>query len=230
MRPPHSLIAIFTLSANLGRPCALEEPDFFDPEIGAQAVEMTRELVNLVDPVCFETDPIAALERMAQRDVPIACAPLIYGYVSYSHAGFRPARLRFSDIPPAGSRGPIGSTLGGTGIAVSAFSAQVEAATDFAFWIASGSVQSGPYLAGGGQPGHSSAWRDPLANDAAADFYDATRATIESAWLRPRYNGYMAFQSAAAVRLNEGLQRGESSRTITQALNALFRTSLPKGK
>jgi multiple sugar transport system substrate-binding protein len=229
MRPPHSLIAIFTLSANLGGPCAVDGPDLFDLEIGAEAVAMTHEFVKLVDPVCFEMDPIAVLERMARRDVPIACTPLTYGYVSYSHAGFRPTRVRFADIPPAGSRGPIGSTLGGTGIAVSAFSTQVEAAIDFAFWVASGPVQSGPYVAAGGQPAHSCAWRDPLVNEAAADFYNATRATLDDAWLRPRHNGYVAFQSAAGARLNEGLKRGENFRAIIRALNALFRISLHRG-
>ncbi|HLH49778.1 MAG TPA: carbohydrate ABC transporter substrate-binding protein, partial [Roseiarcus sp.] len=171
--------------------------------------------------------PIAVLERMAQSEARIACAPLVYGYVSYAQEGFRPARVRAADIPIAGSLGPIGSTLGGTGIAVSAFSNAIEAATDFAYWVASGPVQIGPYAASGGQPGHSAAWRDPEINQRAADFYQATRATLDGAWLRPRHNGYMSFQSAASVRLNEGLKSGEKALAIVEALNALFRASLP---
>ncbi len=66
-------------------------------------------------------------------------------------------------------------------------------------------------------------------NRAAADFYQATRATLDGAWLRPRHNGYMAFQAAASERLNEGLRRGEKSRAIVEALNALFRATLPGG-
>ena len=227
MRPPHSLMVAYTLSANLGRPCAVDGPDLFDREIGVQAVELTREFVGLCDPACFEMDPIAVLERMAQSEARIACAPLVYGYVSYAQEGFRPARVRAADIPIAGSLGPIGSTLGGTGIAVSAFSNAIEAATDFAYWVASGPVQIGPYAASGGQPGHSAAWRDPEINQRAADFYQATRATLDGAWLRPRHNGYMSFQSAASVRLNEGLKSGEKALAIVEALNALFRASLP---
>jgi multiple sugar transport system substrate-binding protein len=226
MRPPHSLCVIFTLAANLGGACAVEGPDLFDATIGAEAIELTREFVEMVDPACFGMDPIAALEQMARSDNRIACAPLLYGYVSYAHAGFRPARVIFADIPTAGARGPIGSTLGGTGIAVSAFSMQAEAAADFAFFAASGPVQCGPYVAAGGQPGHSAAWSDPVVNEAAADFYRATRATLDGAWLRPRRNGYMAFQSAAAVRLNEGLRSRESSRDIVKTLNAMFRDIL----
>ena len=229
MRPPHSLMVAYTLSANLGRPAAVEGPDLFDSEIGVHAVELTREFAGFCDPACFDMDPIAVLERMAQSEARIACAPLIYGYVSYAHEGFRPARVRFADIPAAGALGPVGSTLGGTGVAVSAFSSQIEAATDFAYWVASGPVQSGPYVASGGQPGHSTAWRDPEANESAAYFYQATRATLDGAWLRPRHNGYMGFQSAASIRLNEGLQSGEKARAIVEALNALFRAGLPGG-
>jgi multiple sugar transport system substrate-binding protein len=225
LRAPHSLMTIFTLCANLGRPCASEGPELFERETGAVAVDMIRELVALIDAACFAMDPIAVLEDMARREGSIACAPLVYGYVSYSHAGFRPARLRFADIPQAGALGPIGSTLGGTGMAVSAFSSRREAAMDFAFWVASGPVQSGPSVAAGGQPAHSGAWRDPAANEAAADFYKATRATLDGAWLRPRHDAYMAFQSAASLRLNEGLRAGEKASASVEALNSLFRAS-----
>lgn len=225
MRPPHSLMTIYTLVANLGRPCVVEGPDLFDLETGAEAVEGVREFVSLVDPACFDMDPIATFERMAQRETRIACAPLIYGYVSYAHHGFRPVLVRFADIPTAGAQGPVGSALGGTGIAVSAFSTAIDAATDFAFWLASGETQAGPYVAHGGQPGHAQAWEDPKVNAAVADFYQATRATLDGAWLRPRHNGYMGFQSEASIRLNDGLRSGEPARLIIEALNALFRAS-----
>ena len=112
---------------------------------------------------------------MAAADSRIACAPLIYGYVNYAMAGFRPHRLAFADIPAAGTLGPVGSALGGTGIAVSAFSEARAEALDFAYWIASGDVQRGAYAAAGGQPGHAAAWEDAGVNAATGDFYRATR-------------------------------------------------------
>ena len=63
-------------------------------------------------------------------------------------------------------------------------------------------------------------------NQAAGDFYRATRATLEGAWVRPRHDGYMPFQHAASLRLNQGLQGAEPARDIVLALNALFRQSL----
>jgi multiple sugar transport system substrate-binding protein len=228
MRAPHSLMTIYTLAANLGCPSNVEGFPLLDAEIGARVVDMMRELCSLIDPICFAMDPIATLEAMAKSQSRVACAPLIYGYVSYAKAGFRPVRLRFADIPRSGAIGPVGSALGGAGIAVSAFSANRAPAIDFAFWLAGGSVQSGPYASAGGQPASSQAWRDASVNLIAAQFYAATRATLEGAWVRPRHNGYMSFQHAAAARLNEGLQRAERATSIVAAINALFQGSFVK--
>ncbi len=226
LRPPHGLMTFFTLSGNLGHACANTGPgDLIDPEQGAAAYETMGEIAALVDPVCFGMDPIAVLERMAEEASDIVCSPLIYGYVSYSMKGFRPNPVAFADIPDAGGSGVAGSALGGTGIAVSAFSVHRAEATDFAYWIAGGDVQRGPYAASGGQPGHADAWEDACVNAAAADFYTATRATLEGAWLRPRHDGYMAFQQAASGRINEGLKRGEKAAGVVGDLNRMFRES-----
>lgn len=229
LRPPHSLMAFYTLAANLGQPCAVEGPgDLIDHETGETAFAMLAEMAALVDPHCLAMDPIAVSEKMAEAGSQIACAPLIYGYVSYAMAGFRPNRLVFSDIPAAGGNGPVGSALGGTGIAVSAFSTARDAAIEFAYWIAGGAVQRGPYAAAGGQPGHADAWQDDAVNVATGDFYRATRATLEGAWVRPRHDGYMAFQQAASDAINEGLSAKRPAATVVAGLNRLFRGSFPK--
>jgi multiple sugar transport system substrate-binding protein len=47
---------------NLGQPCAVEGPgELIDIETGIQVFEMLREIAALVDPACFEMDPIAVL-------------------------------------------------------------------------------------------------------------------------------------------------------------------------
>lgn len=227
LRPPHSLMCFYTLAAELGRPCAVDgRRDLVDQETGETAFEMLREIAALIDPACLTMDPIAVFERMAESESRIGCAPLIYGYVPYAVAGFRPHRLAFADMPVAGGDGPIGSALGGTGIAVSAYSTEREAAIDFAYWIASGDVQRGPYAAAGGQPGHAAAWEDDAINAATADFYRATRATLEGAWVRPRHDGYMAFQQQASDRINEGLAGGQAARRVVADINRLFKESL----
>ncbi len=223
LRPPHSLMTFYTLCGNLGTPCATASGELINREHGMRVLEMMREISTLVDPACFEMDPIAVLERMAESGSQIACAPLIYGYVNYAIKGFRPNLVAFADIPAAGENGPIGSALGGTGIAVSAFSGHRAEAIDFAYWIASGDIQRGPYAETGGQPGHADAWEDEAVNAATSDFYVATRMTLEAAWVRPRHNGYMAFQQSASDRINQGLQIWHNTGSVIDDLNAQFR-------
>lgn len=225
LRPPHSLMTFYTLCANLMAPCATSGDTLIAPAKGARAFAMLAELAALVDPACFDMDPIAVFERMAANGSDIACAPYIYGYVNYAIDGFRPHLLTFTDIPEAGIIGPAGSALGGTGIAVSAFSKHKTRAIDFAYWIASGDVQKGPYAAAGGQPGHAAAWEDDAVNETTGDFYRGTRATLDASWVRPRFDGYMGFQQAASERINAGLKAGESGEAVVSDLNQLFRKS-----
>ncbi|MDR5781362.1 ABC transporter substrate-binding protein [Caballeronia sp. LZ065] len=227
LRAPHSLMGLYTLAAQLGAPGTVAGPDLFDRVIAPRACEHLRELVRHVEPRCFDDDPIAVYERMAQPGATIDCVPLVYGYVNYAWRDFRPVRLAFADMPVIGDRAPLGSALGGTGIAVSARGTHQEEAQAFALWVAGAEAQRGPFAAAGGQPGHAAAWEDDAVNEAAGDFYRATRATLEGAWVRPRHDGYMAFQQAASARLNRGLRDDEPAHEIIDAINALFRASLP---
>ena len=226
LRPPHSLLAFYTLAANLGQPCgATGEAELNDPAFGAELLDRLRALTALVDPACFQMDPAAVFERMATAEAAEHCAPYAFGDVRYARPGFRPALLAFADIPVAGKQGPVGATLGGAGIAVSAFTARPEAALAFAYWVAGGDAQRGPYADAGGQPGNSAAWNDAAVNAAAGGFHAAIRETLEGAVVRPRHDGTMAFQHAAAERINAGLLGRESGAVVMADVNGLFTAS-----
>lgn len=224
MRAPHSLMSFFTLAANLGTPCSHDGPELIGMAAGVRVIETLRQVSTHIDKEQFEMDPIAASELMASTER-FALMPLGYGYLSYALAGFRPRRLKFADIPAAGTRGPVGSAIGGTGIAVSAFSANRDAAIDYAYWVASAEIQKTLYAEAGGQVGHGLAWEDDAVNAPVDGFYRDTRATLEGGWLRPRHDGYMDFQDAAAQRLNQGLLASEDAGRIVTELNALFKES-----
>ena len=226
MKPPHSLMVFFTLAANLGNACVTTSSgELVDSATGAQVYGMVQDLVARVDAACFEMDPIAVSERMAAADSTIACAPLLYGYVSYAKSDFRSRRLAFADIPAAGHLGPVGSALGGTGIAVSAHTAHRREAIDFAYWLAGAESQKGPYAAAGGQPGHAAAWGDSAVNKPVGDFYKNTRDTLEGSWVRPRHHGYMEFQADASERINRALTVREDGGHLVADLNGMFRES-----
>jgi multiple sugar transport system substrate-binding protein len=229
LRPPHNLMTLYTLCGLLGCSGNVTGPELIEPRAGAKAYELMQELLSYLDLRCLSMDPIAVFEAMSQESSPIECVPLIYGYVSYAHDGFRPARIAFADIPVIHEDArPVGSALGGTGIAVSAYSSRPDAAMDFAYWIASADVQRGPYARAGGQPGNAAAWADPAVNHPVFDFYVNTRATLEGSWVRPRHDGYMRFQDVASQRLQSALRSGEPADAAVAALNGLFRESLNK--
>jgi multiple sugar transport system substrate-binding protein len=195
----------------------------FPPE-AARAYDLLSTLAHRIDLAAFDMDPIAMLEIMATPGERLAVAPLIYGYVSYAVAGFRPELVRFADIP-AFDHGPRGSALGGTGIAVSAYAEDPTGAAAFAAWVSDGSAQRGLVAPNGGQPGHTDAWDADSVNAATHDFYRATRATLDQAWTRPRHDGYMAFQHAASERINQALRAGEEGSQVIAALNQLYAAS-----
>jgi multiple sugar transport system substrate-binding protein len=224
MLAPHSLMTFFSIAGALGTPAATGDGPFIDLAAGIAVIERIKALVAHIEPSNFAMDPIAASEAMARKDALVALMPYGYGYVSYALDGFRPHRLAMTNLPSHG-RGPVGSALGGTGIAVSAFSRAPEAARDYAYWVASAAVQAGLYAQSGGQPGHAAAWESDAVNGPTGDFYRNTRHTLDGAWVRPRHNGYMAFQHAASMRLNEGLLSTESPGALVRALDALYRAS-----
>lgn len=224
MLAPHSLMTFFSIAGALGTPAATERGPFIGLANGIEVIERLKALVAQIEPSNFAMDPIAASEVLARKDALVSIMPYGYGYVSYALEGFRPHRLGAADLPSHG-QGPRGSAIGGTGIAVSAFSKHVDIARDYAYWVASGAVQAGLYAQSGGQPGHATAWESDAVNAPVADFYRNTRETLELGWLRPRHNGYMAFQHQASMRLNEGLLNNEAPADIVRALDTLYQAS-----
>jgi multiple sugar transport system substrate-binding protein len=223
--PINALMTFFGMARNLDHPVAVEPGRLIAPAAGAEVLEYLREVVALMDPRCLTLDPIGIYEWMGRHADAPAYSPFGYGYTNYSRRGFCPHPLRFHDAPGISEASPRGTVLGGTGIAVSAFTKHPEVAVDYAFWIAGAECQRGLYTASGGQPGHAAAWEDEACNALTDNFFRNTRATLDSAWLRPRYDGYMALQDRAGDILHACL-RGEASEAATlDALDAAYRES-----
>lgn len=223
MRSPHALMVFYTLAANLGTPCRSEAGgELIGREAGIRVLKLMSELLALVQSDCWDMDPIAALELIASGTRSEVLLPLTYGYLSYATDGFRPHRVAFADIAAAGGKGPLGAALGGTGIAVSAYSRDVDAALDYAFWVAGAEVQKTLYTQNGGQAGNLDAWQDEAVNAPVHGFYRNTLATLEQSWIRPRHDGYMTFQALGSEILEAGLRNGKDAGEIIDRMNAAF--------
>jgi len=76
----------------------------------------------------------------------------------------------------------------------------------------------------GGQSADRRAWLDPGA-DQRAGLYSATRRTVEAAWVRPRFAGYLEFQARASAVLRDGLVDGQNHDRLVDRVNDLFACS-----
>lgn len=197
---------------------------------GRQALAWLAELLAAGDRAALARNPIQSLELLAAADNDrVACCVLPYGYSNYTRAGYAPRALVFGDLPALHAGGPpLTTTLGGTGLAVSARTPHADRAADYARYVAAPETQRTLYTHAGGQPGHRAAWLDPENNRLTRDYFRATLPALERAFVRPRHAGYLHhFQEPAGPVVHRHVC-GELSATDTlAALDHLWIASSP---
>lgn len=195
-------------------------------DVMLQALDSLRSLFSACPREAFQYNPIDVLELLASRDE-YWYSPFEFGYSNYSRAGYARHRIKAGNVVRYGGV-PLRTTLGGAGIAVSSLSAAGAAAVEFAGYAVSPNIQATLYAQNGGQPGNRAAWTDPEANRISWDFFSDTLATLDNAYLRPRYSGYPYFQDRAGAVLQEYLKNGGRDRSVLDALTDLYRESLTR--
>ncbi len=209
----------------------LEEEPFSRPEemvsiaVGVRALEMLRELAGLLSPECSRRSPIATWEFLTVNDG-VALCPFAYGYSNYSRDGFTRHPLEMGGLIRIDGIARCRSTLGGAGLAISSRCHQMGAAVEYCHFVASPECQAGLYFQCGGQPGHRSAWLDDEINRASHNFFRNTLSTLDEAWLRPRWNGYLEFQDTAAVIVHQYVWGGGQARDAVFRLNEIAEQSM----
>lgn len=195
-------------------------------EIGHAALATLRELIALCAPGCWSRNPIASHDLVASAaNTRVVYCPLAYGYSNYARAGYAAHRLTFG-APPTFGGAPLRTTLGGTGMAVSALRPNRATALAYARFTASSEVQRTLYTAAGGQPGHRAAWTDPTNNALSGDYFAHTLPVLDNAFLRPRHDGYMEFQERGGPVVHAALRGQINDREALSRLDELFRHSL----
>jgi len=227
--PVDALMSFCSICAAHGdKPFAM--PDrVVDRSVGRHALDVLRVLRDAAHPESLHRNPPRTLDLMGTTDE-VAYVPLLFGYSNYARPGFRPALIRFGPVPTTAGNSPRGGILGGAGLAVAGGTKYPDAASDYAAYVASADVQRTVYFASGGQPGHRAAWLDDAVNAAASDFFRDTLATLDAAYLRPRYEGYMDVQERAGGLIHQWLTEGGLSDPLLDTLDALYRQSNPPGE
>ncbi len=221
--PTDAISLFFTMSANLGYPIEEDAEPFVKVAVGKEVIQRLHGLIATAHPKSLDWNPIQVYDFM--RDQPVAVySPWGFGYTNYSRAG-NSVPLRFTDAPAAGNRGSAGTMLGGTGIAVSANSRHQPEAIGYAKWLASPDHQRGTYFREGGQPASLAAWTDAGLDAAAGGFFSGTLRTLQEAYLRPRFDGFVRFFEAAGIEINRCLRDEIADDALLDWLNANYARS-----
>jgi multiple sugar transport system substrate-binding protein len=220
--PIDCLMYFYAFCVNEGEtPFGPDKSRVVSEETGVAALRAIKELADACGPEGFQRNPIRTWEWLATQDREAYC-PFAYGYSNYAREGFAGHRLKFGGLVTRHGR-PLTCTLGGTGLAVSARTKHAAAALAYAQFVADGATQAGIYATGGGQPAHRRAWEDAAVNRLTEDFFRATRATVENAYMRPRFDGYIDFQVKAPAPVTAAVKGEISPAEALDRLNALYR-------
>ena len=216
-----SLMHLYMLALALGEEPFQQPGHFISEETGVESLSMLRTLVTACHPSCLARNPIATWEELANGDQ-VAYCPFAYGYSNYSRLGYAKHPLTVGGLVSLANGARLRSTLGGAGLAVSRATAHLDPAIEYARFAASSAIQSTLYVDAGGQPGHRDAWIDDEVNRRSNRFFSSTLPTLDAAYVRPRFPGYLDFQDAAAPVVHRYLSTGGDAREVIQKLNCLL--------
>ncbi|EHQ30597.1 ABC transporter substrate-binding protein [Mucilaginibacter paludis] len=225
--PIDSLMTFYTFCCSLGEDPCQHDDTVISEATGIKALKLYRELAQNIDVACFHRNPIQTYEAMTLTD-DIAYCPFAYGYSNYSRKGYARKLLHFHDMIILDGTSNLRSSLGGTGLAVSANCKHVDIAMQYAEFVASPQCQQGIYTENGGQPGHLTAWTDEDNNHKTHNYFINTLPALQRAYLRPRYFGHMFFQDHAGDVVRNYLMNGGSEQQVLADLNNLYLQSKQK--
>ena len=224
LKPVHAISSFYSVYNNITTELIPDQKKFIDKNFGVETLTMMKAVSKELITDCLTMDPIQTAELMTETNDFFYC-PYIYGFSNYSRKNYRKYILKYIDVINLSGKGPAGTHLGGTGIAISNVSKNKDLAIEYAFWIASAECQKSLFYESGGQPGNSVAWEDDKINKETNNFFRGTRKTLDLAWVRPRHNGYMKFQDESGNLINEYLQSEIKAESICEKLIDMYNES-----
>ncbi len=219
-----SLMNFYMLCLALGEEPFHSNSHVVSEDTGVAALGMLKQLLDLCDPECLQRNPIATWDLLARSDSHAFC-PFAYGYSNYARAGYADHILEFGELVRFDSGTQLCSTLGGAGLAISSRCEHVAAALRYCEYVAGAECQKTLYFDSGGQPGHRAAWLDTEVNRRCRGFFAATLSTLDHAYLRPRFDGYILFQDAAGALVHSFLKGALSASDGVAEMNRLWRAN-----
>jgi multiple sugar transport system substrate-binding protein len=224
--PADVFLNFLGLCASLGSKLPASSEHLVESDIGLVALERMRELACMMPADIYRWNPIAVYETLAATDEYAYC-PFAYSYSNYARQGFAAHVVLFANTAELGEGKPLRTVLGGTGLAISAQCAHINAALDYLMYVAGETCQRTLYGLSGGQPAHRQAWLGETLNHVTTNFFRDTLACLDAAIMRPRYNGYIGLQEQGGFPIIEFLKDGGSVQSVLTEIDTLYRQSLP---
>lgn len=222
--PIDTLMNFYMLCSTQGEDPCVQPDTVVSREMGLKVLEQLRELAGYCNKEIFNWNPIKVYEAMSNCNDFIYC-PFAYGYSNYSRAGYSRYLLKFTDMVSIENHGRLQSTIGGTGLAVSAKCDHIKEAAAFAQYAASSQCQKTIFFESGGQPGHRSAWLDAEVNRRTLNFFKDTLPAIDRGYMRPRYSGYLHFQDNAGDVVRAYIRDGGDPVKVLEQMDRLYMES-----
>ncbi|MFC3527920.1 extracellular solute-binding protein [Paracoccus mangrovi] len=211
---------LFTFAANLGAAPAQDAAHFIDPHALDEILARMGELVAASDPRSLGWNPIQGYDAMSSGD-DIVYSSFAFGYSNYARKG-RARPIRSTNIAGPGPDPRAGALLGGAGYGITHSCRDIDAALAYGRWLHRPGFQSGAYFEAGGQPGLRSAWTDARVNDQSGDFFRDTLETLDKAYMRPRWNGFLIFFEEAGKLCHQWLQGAMTRPQLIAELHAHY--------
>ena len=224
LKPVHAISSFYSIYNNITEVFEPNDKDFIQNDFGIKTLQMMKLISQHVSSECFDMDPIKTAEILSEHD-DFYYSPYTYGFSNYSRIDYRKNLLTYADVIDLSGKGPHGTHLGGTGIAISNKSKNKDLALEYSYWIAGSECQQTTFYSSGGQPGNSDAWENDTINLETNNFFKNTRLTLDQAWVRPRHNGYMKFQDESGNMINEYLQSNVNEVDVIDKLKLMYAES-----
>jgi multiple sugar transport system substrate-binding protein len=224
LKPVHAISSFYSIYNNIAEEFNPNDKNYIQKELGVQTLLMMKQISKYLLDECFTMDPIKTAETLSETE-DFFYSPYTYGFSNYSRKAYRKNIISYGNVIDLSNKGPSGTHLGGTGIAISKKSKHKDLALEYSFWIAGSDCQQTTFYTSGGQPGNSDAWENYNINLETNNFFKNTRSTLDKAWVRPRHNGYMKFQDESGNIVNEYLQSNMSEAKVIDKLTSKYAES-----
>ena len=224
LKPVHAISSFYSIYNNITKEFEPNDKNFIQRDSGIKVLQMMKQISQYLPSECFDMDPIKTAEILSEHN-DFYYSPYTYGFSNYSRTGYRKNLLTYENVIDLSGKGPYGTHLGGTGIAISNKSKNKDLALEYSYWIAGSECQQTIFYTNGGQPGNSDAWENTTINSETNNFFKNTRITLDQAWVRPRHNGYMKFQDESGNIINEYLQSNVNEINVIDKLKLMYAES-----